>query len=301
MTSSEDEARKLVQDALDALRQWRNEIDAVNARCLTRAMDSMAAAQQALGWPNRVTTDTGPSAVLPGKMHYFMVLDAVREQLLKSSQEDMRVIDKVAEACYASLLPQNTGSPQRSISPPKVLDEAAPATSTKSRTAILAGMLFAVGAIGYVIYDGRTKATTPIVDSEKHIEAATTQKSVESIPPVTPSTPPPSAPSADVTKKGEEAPASQATVTPEPPVQRSALKTTVELGALSSQQQATRKWGELQRRAADVLADHAPVVVKAKRGRGVVWLLEIRDFAERSDAIDLCERLRRKGVRCDVR
>ena len=76
MSAMDDDARRLVQEAVDALRQWRREIDAVNQQSLIKVMDRITAAQQAMGWPNRVTAETGPSAVAPGKMHYFMVLDA---------------------------------------------------------------------------------------------------------------------------------------------------------------------------------------------------------------------------------
>lgn len=117
MSSGEDRARRLVNEAVEALRQWRRDIDALNQRNLIIAMDRIDAAQQAMGWPNRVTAETGLAAVPPGKMHYFMVLDSVREQLLKSSQEDMHVIDKVAEACFASLQPQRSppsGAPRLS-------------------------------------------------------------------------------------------------------------------------------------------------------------------------------------------
>jgi hypothetical protein len=301
MTSLDDDARKSVQDALDALRQWRKEIDAVNERGLTRAMDRMAAAQQALGWPNRVTTDTGPSAVLPGKMHYFMVLDAVRDQLLKSSNEDMRVIDKVAEACFASLQTQTPISPLVSVSSQAVSDGMPPAEApSKGKSLIFAGLLVAIGSIGYVIHSQAPEPIAPPVNSEKSVDdAKTSQKPAETTLPGEPTIPPSSLHKEAVPQ--EKAPETQASTTPETPSQTGERKLTVELGALSSRDQATRRLSELQRRAADVLAGHATVVAKAKRSKGTVWILEIRDFTEKSTAVDFCARLHSKGVKCDIR
>jgi hypothetical protein len=102
MISLNDEARKSILETLDALRQWSNEIDAVNDRCLTKAIDHMAAAQRAMGWPDHVTTsETG---TLPGGMHYFILFTAVRDTLMKASKLQTDVIDKIAEACFASRL-----------------------------------------------------------------------------------------------------------------------------------------------------------------------------------------------------
>ena len=102
MTSLNDEARKSVLDTLDALRQWRSEIDAANDRCLTKAIERMAAAQRALGWPDHVST--GDSVALEGRMHYFLLFTAARDSLLKASKLQTDVIDKIAEACFASRL-----------------------------------------------------------------------------------------------------------------------------------------------------------------------------------------------------
>jgi hypothetical protein len=101
VTSLNDEARKSVLDALDALRQWSNEIAAVNDRCSTNAIDRIAAAQKAMGWPDHVTTS---HAVPLGTMHYFLLFTAARDSLQQASKLQTAVIDKVAEACYASRL-----------------------------------------------------------------------------------------------------------------------------------------------------------------------------------------------------
>jgi hypothetical protein len=303
MTSLNDEARKSVQDAVDALRQWRSEIDAVNKRGLASAMDRMAAAQQALGWPNRVTAETGPSAVLPGKIHYFMVLDAVREQLLKSSKEDMRVIDKVAEACYASLLPQITFSPQTSASPPAGSDGAAPTEAQKrSKLPIFVATLVALGAIGYTIYDRSVKSVSTAVDSGKSVDGAgTNHSSGETAVPSEPSIPPAPQQTVITPKPEQTAPTPQSATTPESPRTMVARNVAVELGALASQQQATRKWRELQRRSPDTFAGHVPGMRKVKLRGSTVWLLEIQDFPDNSTAVAFCESVHRKGAQCDIR
>jgi hypothetical protein len=70
MTSElNDEARKSVLDTLETLRQWSNEIDATNDRYLTKALDRIAAAERAMGWPDHVSTSG--SGVLAHGMHYF--------------------------------------------------------------------------------------------------------------------------------------------------------------------------------------------------------------------------------------
>ena len=102
MTSLDDEARESVLDALETLRQWGNEIDATNDRYLTKALDRIAAAERAMGWPDHVSTSgSGP---LAGTMHYFLLFTAARDELLKACKLQTRVIDKVAEACFASRL-----------------------------------------------------------------------------------------------------------------------------------------------------------------------------------------------------
>ena len=102
MTSLNDEARKSVLDALDALQQWSDEIAAVNDRCSAKAINRVAAAQQAMGWPDHVSASD--SGLLAGRMHYFLLFTAVRDSLLKTSTLQTEAIEKVAEACFASRL-----------------------------------------------------------------------------------------------------------------------------------------------------------------------------------------------------
>ena len=95
-----DEARKSMQDTLDALRQWSNEIGAVNDRYLPKVIEHMATAQRAMGWPDRASTATGIS----DRMHYFLLFTTVRDTLQNACKLESEVIDKVAEACFASRL-----------------------------------------------------------------------------------------------------------------------------------------------------------------------------------------------------
>jgi hypothetical protein len=64
MTSVDEDLRQqLMLDTLDALREWREEIEAVNDRCLSRTLERMAVAQRAVGWPDHTTAKTGYAAV----------------------------------------------------------------------------------------------------------------------------------------------------------------------------------------------------------------------------------------------
>ena len=100
MISLNDEAHKSMLDTLDALRQWSNEIGAINDRCLPKVLDHMAVAQRAMGWPDHASTATGIS----DRMHYFLLLTVVRAELSRACKLEIEVIDKVAEACFASRL-----------------------------------------------------------------------------------------------------------------------------------------------------------------------------------------------------
>jgi len=102
MIALNDEARRSMLQTLDALQQWSNEIHAANDRCLTKVIDHMAVAQRAMGWPDYATTATGEGD--PGTMHYFLLFTVVRDTLQKASKLQTDVIDKVAEACFASRL-----------------------------------------------------------------------------------------------------------------------------------------------------------------------------------------------------
>jgi len=100
MISLNDETRKSMLDTLDVLRQWSNEIGAVNDRCLPKVIEHMAVAQRAMGWPDHASDATGIS----DSMHYFLLFTEVRDTLQKACKLETEVIDKVAEGCFASRL-----------------------------------------------------------------------------------------------------------------------------------------------------------------------------------------------------
>jgi hypothetical protein len=102
MIALNDEARRSMVQTLEALQQWRNEIHAANDHCLTKVIDHMAAAQRAVGWPDHATAATGEGD--PGTMHYFLLFTVVRDTLQEACKRQTEVIDKVAEACFASRL-----------------------------------------------------------------------------------------------------------------------------------------------------------------------------------------------------
>ena len=102
MIALNDEARSSMVQTLDALQQWSNEIRAANDQCLTKVIDQMAVAQRAVGWPDHATAATGEGD--PGTMHYFLLFTVVRDTLQEACKRQTDVIDKVAEACFASRL-----------------------------------------------------------------------------------------------------------------------------------------------------------------------------------------------------
>ena len=70
------EVRQALMDAVGAVSQWRDEIAVANDRYLTKAIDQVAAAQRAQGWPESVTA-------------------ATREHLLKASKIQTQMIDQL--------------------------------------------------------------------------------------------------------------------------------------------------------------------------------------------------------------
>jgi hypothetical protein len=89
LTSLSKDARQAVAAAFSALAQWRGEVLAANDRCLTKALDQMAVAQRALGWPDHATAAARESLLKTAKMHTHMmdrVMDAWEQQL--KSQRD---------------------------------------------------------------------------------------------------------------------------------------------------------------------------------------------------------------------
>jgi hypothetical protein len=72
-------AREEVAGAFDALSRWRYEIAWANERCLKKAVDQMAAAQRAIGWPEHA-------------------IAAAREPLLKTADVQTHMIDQIMDA-----------------------------------------------------------------------------------------------------------------------------------------------------------------------------------------------------------
>jgi hypothetical protein len=73
------DTRRQVADAFDALAHWRDEISAANERCLAKAVDRMAAAQRAIGWPEHA-------------------IGAAKAPLLKTAQVQTHMIDQIMDA-----------------------------------------------------------------------------------------------------------------------------------------------------------------------------------------------------------
>jgi cellobiose-specific phosphotransferase system component IIA len=88
LTSLSSESRRAVTSAFEALEQWRDEIFSANDRCLTKALDQMAAAHRAMGWPDHVTA-------------------AAREHLLKASKVQTHMIAQVMDGWERQLKSQD--------------------------------------------------------------------------------------------------------------------------------------------------------------------------------------------------
>jgi hypothetical protein len=94
LTGLSKDARQAVAAALHALAQWRKEILSANERYLEKAVDQMAAAQRAIGWPPQVTA-------------------GAREQLLQASKVQTQMIERIVDTWERQLKsPRNpTGVP----------------------------------------------------------------------------------------------------------------------------------------------------------------------------------------------
>lgn len=72
------EMRDGVAAAFDALSKWRDEIETVNERCLTKVLDQTSTVARSMGWPDQAVRIT-------------------REQLEKASKAQTEVIDQIME------------------------------------------------------------------------------------------------------------------------------------------------------------------------------------------------------------
>lgn len=96
--ASGNEARQAMLDALDGMRQWCAELDAVNQRWAADVIDRVARAGQAAAWPDHASAQSG----VTGKMHYFLLASAVRSHLLEACRLETDAIKEVAEGCFGS-------------------------------------------------------------------------------------------------------------------------------------------------------------------------------------------------------
>jgi hypothetical protein len=72
------EMRNGVIAALDALSNWRDEIESVNERCLGKVLDQIAAVARSMGWPDQATRTT-------------------REYLERTSKVQIEMIDQITD------------------------------------------------------------------------------------------------------------------------------------------------------------------------------------------------------------
>jgi hypothetical protein len=99
-----DEARDRINAALEAISTWRNEIAATNENNGKRAMEKMAAAASALGWPEQV-------------------VEAARTQLQSIADMQRKTMDQLMDAWEEQVKLPNpmTASPSAMLSKLKTL------------------------------------------------------------------------------------------------------------------------------------------------------------------------------------
>jgi len=79
MKELNDEARKAVNSAFDALNDWRNDMASASERYSAKIFDQMSEASKAMGWPNEM-------------------VDATRQQLQNASRMQLQMMDQVMDA-----------------------------------------------------------------------------------------------------------------------------------------------------------------------------------------------------------
>jgi len=79
MKDLNDEARRAMASALDALNDWRNEMAGANERYSARVFDQMSTATRAMGWPDEM-------------------VNATRQQLQNASRMQLQMMDQVMDA-----------------------------------------------------------------------------------------------------------------------------------------------------------------------------------------------------------
>jgi hypothetical protein len=111
-TSLSRDARQAVAGAFGALAEWREEVEAANERCLKRALDRMAKAQRAMGWPDEVTAATRESLLEASKVQTHMIdriVEAWERQL--TSSRDPAGVPKALRSPVAALPPRALADP----------------------------------------------------------------------------------------------------------------------------------------------------------------------------------------------
>lgn len=75
----EEDARKALNEAFDALSEWRNETAKVAERSSSKVLDKMTAASKAMGWPAEFT-------------------EATRQQLEQAKRAQLQMMDQAMDA-----------------------------------------------------------------------------------------------------------------------------------------------------------------------------------------------------------
>lgn len=84
MKDLNDEARRAMGSAIDALNDWRNEMAGANERYSSRVFDQMSAATRAMGWPDEM-------------------VNATRQQLQNASRMQLQMMEQLMEAWKTQL------------------------------------------------------------------------------------------------------------------------------------------------------------------------------------------------------
>jgi hypothetical protein len=103
-----DEARKAVNAAFDAMSTWRLETANNNEKNSEQIIEKLAAAAQALGWPEQI-------------------VDATRVQLHSITKMQIQIMDQMMDAWEEQIKSPMTGSPSAMLSKLKSLPGVSPA------------------------------------------------------------------------------------------------------------------------------------------------------------------------------
>jgi hypothetical protein len=90
-----EEARKAVTGAFDAMSEWRDEVTSTTERCTDKVLDRIGEAAKAMGWPREL-------------------VDATRTQFQQASRMQAGFIDQMMDAWQQQL--KSPGAPMRTLS-----------------------------------------------------------------------------------------------------------------------------------------------------------------------------------------